>query len=226
MASRMKPAPSGRRRSSENAGASSVRRRSKFGDCDEEESSGTNPFGNTASQKYMLRKGISGEAVDGGRHADSQMDISTNRDFSQLGLMQQHERLVDADYVGTEEYQNKRMRLAAAMDSIYVNAIIICIVFADVISIAFYELQDAAAKDCFGRDFPVQEVVTLCCLSGYVIELLLRGFGNGWRQSYSFKSENANTIFDGAVVAGFPTLSPFPPSPFFALLVHFLCAWF
>jgi len=109
---------------------------------------------------------------------------------------------VDAGYVGTEEYQNKRMMLAAVLDSVYANTIVVGIVLIDVKSIVYYEFMESEQKDCFGREFPVQEMITLCCLSGCVIELLLRGFEHSWRQSYSFKSKNANTLFDGAVVAG------------------------
>ena len=181
-----------------------VRRRvSKFGDDDGHYSTVLNPFGNSPALKNQVRKRISGPAIrnhDESFLREENVEVESNTDFWQLGLVQQHERLVD--YVGTEEYQNKCMMLAAAVDSVYASAIVVGIVGIGVISIVYYELMESEQKNCFGRDFPVQEMITLCCLSGYVIELLLRGFGHGWRQFYSFKFKNANTLFDGAVVAG------------------------
>ena len=91
----------------------------------------------------------SGKASDGG---DGKVS---------LGLLQQYDQLEESsDPAGPSEvshgkYMNKRMRLAAAMDSIYVNLLVISLVLLDVISIAYFELQ--AWKDCFDRDFPAQE---------------------------------------------------------------------
>ena len=165
------------------------------------------PFGSSSSQRLRLRKAISGEDTLGGRHDSSvrnsgDVDEKMVQEAKQVGLIQQHDSLLDVDYTGPDDYRNKRMMLADAMDSIYVNFIVISIVLVDVISIIWYELQEEGQKDCFGRDYPVQEIITLCCLGGYVVELLLRGFGKGWRESYAFKKKNANALFDATVVTG------------------------
>ena len=70
-----------------------------------------------------------------------------------LGLLQQYNQLEESsDPAGPSEvsdgkYMNKRMRLAAAMDSIYVNLLVISLVLLDVISIAYFELQ-ALTRRC------------------------------------------------------------------------------
>lgn len=165
------------------------------------------PFGSSSSQRLRLRKAISGEDTSMRRHDSSarnsgDIDKKIVQEAEQVGLIQQHDSLLDIDYAGPDDYRNKRMILADAMDSIYVNFIVISIVLVDVISIVWYELQEAGQKDCFGRDYPLQEVITLCCLGGYVTELLLRGVGKGWRESYEFKKKNANALFDATIVAG------------------------
>ena len=178
---------------------------------DEAVSQGLNPFGDSRSQRALLAKAIAGESLRNVRKrhdvADDpqgmdRVDENSSKEFAQLGLVQQHEQLMDTDYVLVNEYKNKRMMLADAMDSVYVNLAVVCIVFVDVVSILIYELQAPDEKDCFGRDFPEQEIITICCFSGYVLELLLRGFGNGWRQSYTLERKNADNIFDAAVILG------------------------
>ena len=171
---------------------------------------GLNPFGDTPSQRVLLTKAIAGESlrnvnrkrgVTKGAHGANPDDVVT-KDFAQMGLVQQHEQIMDTEYIGARAYKNKRMLLGEIMDSVYVNSAIVCIVFIDVISIMVYELKVDEEKDCFGRDFPEQEIITLCCLSGYVVELLLRGFGKGWRQSYSLERKNADNIFDATIIIG------------------------
>ena len=173
------------------------------------------PYDADDTQKLHLRKSIIGESAHEAR-ANSQSKRSVNRMRSgktsdggdgklSLGLLQQYNQLEESsDPAGPSEvsdgkYMNKRMRLAAAMDSIYVNLLVISLVLLDVISIAYFELQ--AWKDCFDRDFPAQEAITIFCVSGYTIELLLRGIGNGFRNSYAPKKQNLNNILDAAIVS-------------------------
>ena len=68
---------------------------------------------------------------------------------------------------------------------------------------AVLELRDGAEKDCFSRAAPVLETLNVLCLSLYTVEILIRGFASGWRHSYSLVKQNANTIFDTAIVTGF-----------------------
>ena len=168
------------------------------------------PYGNDAAQRKMMHRSLSMTAgpssvIEKGKFGESTSDSSAGIDekILQCGLVQRHELLLNREFVAVSHiYQNKRMKLAAAMDSIYTNLIIICLVFVDVISIIVFQLRDW--KDCFDRDFPDQEIIMLTCVAGYTIELLLRGFGHGWRNSYSLKRKNANQILDGAIVAGTP----------------------
>lgn len=170
---------------------------------------GLNPFGDSRSQRALLAKAIAGESLRQirGRHGKAtddmaSIDESSSREFAQLGLVQQYEHLMDTEYIAANEYKNKRMMLAEMMDSVYVNLAVVTIVLVDVVSILVFELQAPEEKDCFGRDFPQQEIITICCFSGYVLELLLRGFGKGWRQSYTLERKNMDNIFDAAVILG------------------------
>jgi len=172
-----------------------------------------NPLSATSSQRRLLRK-AAGKDTHGKdaflRHSSSGRDVTDDErsksnavDLIMFGLAQQHEKLHAVDYASQQEYRNKRMWVAVAMDSIYVNLLVITTVCVDVFSFLAFELRDSAEQDCFTRAAHVQEALNLFCLGLYTVEILIRGFANGWRHSYSFNKKNADQIFDTAIVAGF-----------------------
>jgi hypothetical protein len=157
----------------------------------------------TNSQRRLM-KGVrdsnTGEDVVGSSAYD---DETEGADDCMYGLVQAHEKLNAIDYIHVKEYQNKRMQIAAAMDSPYVDVLVVAVVLVDVLVFLSFELRASGLKDCFSRAAPAQEIVNIVCLSCYILELLIRGFANGWRNTYTFDKKNFQTIFDTAIIAGF-----------------------
>ena len=158
---------------------------------------------NTNSQRTLLKslRGEGGEGAVGSSADDDETEGAA--ELLEYGLVQAHEKLSAIDYMHVKEYQNKRTQIAAAMDSSYVDALVVAVVLVDVLIFLSFELRASGLKDCFSRAAPAQEITNIVCLSFYIVELLIRGFANGWRHTYTFNKKNLKTIADTAVIAGF-----------------------
>jgi hypothetical protein len=63
-------------------------------------------------------------------------------------------------------------------------------------------LNDCLGQDCFGRDFPEQESITIFVLTMFIAELTLRCVAHGPHKFFALRTRNWATWFDITVVLG------------------------
>ena len=74
-----------------------------------------------------------------------------------------------------------RENIVAVTNNIWFQLGIMIVVIVDVIAMVVFEFQDAARKDCFGRDQLAEMLVGLTVIFVLALEVCLRIFGNGWK---------------------------------------------